>query len=168
MEEATPRSSRLPLIATLAIVPVAAVLLYLPGSAPNLPAAPLAERLAQARAEAAQAATLIAELNAKIATLDPHSDQARQGYTLLGNLQDTRGDLAAAADAWAHALSIRFDPTLAAEVAEARSRVEGRVSPDSAALFRQALAAAPADAPWRAIAEQRLASLPAPAPTPPQ
>jgi cytochrome c-type biogenesis protein CcmH len=159
LEEGASRSSRMPLIVTLVIVPVAALLLYLPGSAPDLPAAPLARRLAEARAQAAEAETLVAQLNAKIATLEPKSEQARQGYTLLGNLEDTRGDLAAAADAWASALAIRFDPTLAAQVAEARSRVEGKVSPESAALFRQALAAAPADAPWRAVVEQRLASV---------
>jgi cytochrome c-type biogenesis protein CcmH len=158
-EEAGARSSRAPLIATLVVIPVAAVLLYLPGSAPNLPAAPLAGRLAEARAEAAQAETLIDELNAKIATLPPKSDQAREGYVLLGNMEDTRGNLPGAADAWARALAIRFDATLAAQVAEAHSRIEGKVSPESAALFRQALAAAPADAPWRTIAEQRLASL---------
>ena len=51
---------------------------------------------------------------------------------------------------------------LAAMAADAASRAEGRISPDSAALFRQALAAAPADAPWRSVVEQRLAEVPAP------
>lgn len=162
MEGETSRSSVVPLLVLAVLLPVAGVLLYLPGAQPQLPAAPLAARLVEQRNQAAEAATLVARLKDKIATLDPHSDQARQGYMLLGNLEDTRGDLHAAADAWAQALAIRFDPTLAAQVAEARSRVEGRVSPQSAALFRAALAAAPADAPWRSIVEQRLASLSAP------
>jgi cytochrome c-type biogenesis protein CcmH len=158
-EDGAARSSRMPLIVTLVVIPAAAVLLYLPGSAPDLPGAPLAGRLAEARTEAAQAEALIAQLNAKIATLPPNSDQAREGYVLLGNMEDARQNLPAAADAWARALAIRFDATLAAQVAEAHSRIEGKVSAESAALFRQALAAAPPDAPWRGIAEQRLASL---------
>jgi cytochrome c-type biogenesis protein CcmH len=165
-EDGATRSSLAPLLATLVIVPVAALLLYLPGSAPHMPAVPLAARLAAERAQQAQAERLIEELNAKIATLPPQSDQAREGYVLRGNLEDTRGNLAGAADDWQKAIAIRFDPTLAAEVAEAHSRIEGRVSPDSAALFRRALAEAPADAPWRAVAEQRLASLGAPAAAP--
>ena len=160
--ETAARTTRLPLVATLVFVPVAAFLLYLPGSAPNLPAAPLAGRRAEAAAQAADAQALIDELKAKIATLNPQSEQAREGHMLLGNAEDTRGNLAGAADAWAQALAVRFDPTLAAEVAEAHSRVEGRVSPQSADLFRRALAAAPPDAPWRTVVEQRLASLASP------
>jgi cytochrome c-type biogenesis protein CcmH len=164
--EGEAHSSRTALYAMLLLVPLAGVLLYLPGSAPDLPAAPLAKRLADAQSEAIQAEALIAEVKAKIVSLDPHSSQAREGYVLLGNLEDTRGDLAAAADDWGRALAISFDPTLAAQVAEANSRVDGHVSPASAALFRQALAAAPANAPWRSIAEQRLASLSSPTRTP--
>ena len=156
------RSSTLPLIAALAILPVAAVLLYLPNAEPTMPAAPLAARIAESRRQAAQAEALLAELRANIASLAPGSEQARQGYVLLGNLEDTTGDLPAAAQAWRQALDIRFEAQLAAQVAEADSRVEGSVSPHSAALFRQALAAAPADAPWRATVEQRLAGAPAP------
>jgi cytochrome c-type biogenesis protein CcmH len=33
--------------------------------------------------------------------------------------------------------------------AEGQTRLDGKVSPDSADLFRRALAAAPANAPWR-------------------
>jgi cytochrome c-type biogenesis protein CcmH len=165
---ASPRSGATPLIALAVLLPALGLVLYLTSDpAPGLPAAPLAARLAEQRAQAAQASALVTKLQAKIATLDPHSDLARQGYVLLGNLEDTRNDLPQAADAWSHALAIRFDPTLAAEVAEARSRIEGRVSPQSAALFRQALAAAPADAPWRGVAEQRLASVGAAGSPPP-
>ncbi len=156
----TPRQGRRWIVpALMGLVPLVALPLYLYSNAvPGLPAQPLAMRQVAMQRDAAHAAQLEAKLKAKIATLDPHSELARRGYILLGNLQDSEGDLNAAAGAWAQALAIRFDPTLAAEVAEARSRLEGRVSAQSAALFRAALAQAPPDAPWRLDAEQRLAS----------
>ena len=76
---------------------------------------------------------------------------------LLGRAEAENGDFAAAASAWRAALAARFDPALAAAAAEAETRAAGRVDPAAADLFRQALAKAPADAPWRALAEQRLA-----------
>jgi cytochrome c-type biogenesis protein CcmH len=156
--EATPtRASRTPLLLVLGLVPLCAFILYLVGGSPLMPAEPLAGRIASARAEMAQADALLTQLRGRLATLDPHSDQARVGYTLLGNVESSRGDWAAAAAAWRVALADRFDPTLAAETAEAATRAEGSVSPASADLFRKALAAAPADAPWRSLAEQRLA-----------
>ncbi len=161
--EKTRESDRAVLLALMFAVPAIALPLYLYSNAiPGLPAQPLRARMAELRQQAAKQAALEAKLKAKIATLDPHSELARHGYILLGNLQDSEGDLKAAATSWATALAIRFDPNLAAEVAEADSRLEGRVSARSAALFRQALAAAPANAPWRADVEQRLASISGP------
>jgi len=151
--------SRGALLAALVLVPLAALALYLPGASPNLPAAPLAERIARARQAAERDAALIDELRHRIASLDPKSDRARQGLLLLGNVEDARGNLPAAADAWKQALQVRFDPTLAAQTAEALTRVQGHVTPEAAGLFRQALAAAPPDAPWRGVVEQRLAEL---------
>jgi cytochrome c-type biogenesis protein CcmH len=55
------------------------------------------------------------------------------------------------------AIAHGFEPTLAVQAAEAQSRADGGVGAESAALFRRALDAAPADAPWRQLAEQRLA-----------
>jgi cytochrome c-type biogenesis protein CcmH len=147
------------LAATLLIVPVAAAGLYLIGGRPDLPAAPLAERIAAARREAQGQGQLIDELRNRLAQLDPHSDQARQGYVLLGNAEETRGNLESALVAWRTALGIRFDATLAAETAEAQTVLDGRVTPESAALFRQALAAASPDVPWRSLAEKRLAEV---------
>lgn len=149
-------ASRGPVVAALVLVPLAALVLYLPGGSPGMPAQPLAARMAAADRRAHEASALIAELRERLATLDPKSDRAREGWILLGNVEDARGDLPAAAAAWHKALDARFDPTLAAETAEAMSRVQGQVTPEAAALFRQALAEAPADAPWRPIAEQRL------------
>lgn len=150
-------ASRAPLWATLIGVPVLAVGLYLLDGHPFLPAAPLAARLATADRNRQDAATLIAMLRERLATLDPNSEVARQGYVLLGNAEDGEGHLPQAAEAWRQALRIRFDPGLAALTAEAQTRLEGKVSPESADLFRRALAAAPPDAPWRTLVQQRLA-----------
>ena len=148
---------RWPLLAGLAAVPVAAFGLYLIGGHPNLPAQPLAARMSQADRELADTGAMIDQLRAAIATVDPHSEKARQGDLLLGNLEANRGNFAGAADAWQKALDVKFDPLLAARVADATSRAEGRLTPASAALFRRALAAAPPDAPWRGQVEQLLA-----------
>jgi len=45
---------------------------------------------------------------------------------------------------------------LAVRAVDAMVRAEGSLSVRSAALLRRALAAAPADVPWRGAAEQRL------------
>ncbi|MDE8343827.1 MAG: c-type cytochrome biogenesis protein CcmI [Acidocella sp.] len=149
--------NRAPLFALLGLLPGLALVFYLVSHpAPGLPDAPLAAREAEAARGVAQAKLLEARLRAKISELNPQSDQARQGYMLLGNLQDTEGNLQAAAGSWSAALSIRFDATLAAELAEAQTRIAGKVTPEAAALFRRALAAAPQNAPWRAVVEQRL------------
>ncbi len=144
------------LLVALAAVPLAAFGLYMLDGHPELPAAPLAARLAQSDRDRTEASALVATLRQRLTQLDPHSDLARQGYLLLGNAEDSLGHLPEAASAWRTALEIRFDPALAAEVAEAQTRLDGRVSAQSAALFRQALASSPADAPWRSLAEQRL------------
>lgn len=156
------RRSRTPLIASVLLIPFAALLLYLPGGRPELPAQPLAERMAKAEQGMRRASALVAELRQRLASLDPHSERAREGYILLGNFEDSRGNLPGAAEAWHKALDARFDPTLAAQTAEAITRVQGSVTPEAAALFRRALAEAPAGAPWRAIAEQRLAEVKTP------
>jgi cytochrome c-type biogenesis protein CcmH len=149
-------SSRLPVLIALLLVPLGAFALYIVGGSPGLPAAPLAERMAAAHQRAEQEATLIAQLRRRLGELDPHSEQARQGYVLLGNAEASRGRLSEAADAWRTALASRFDPTIAAETAEAISEVQGRVTDEAAMLFRRALAESPADAPWRPMAQKRL------------
>ena len=152
-----PRASRGPLLATLVAVPLLGAALYALDGHPFLPAAPLAARMAAADRNTQDAGMLIAMLRERLATLDPHSETAREGYVLLGNTEDGMGNLPEAVTAWRQALGIRFEPTLAALIAEAQTRIEGKVSADSADLFRRALAAAPANAPWRAVAEKRLA-----------
>ena len=147
------RASRLPLALALLAIPLGGGALYFVGGHPELPAAPLASR-------APADAQLLQRLRDRIAQLDPASDQARQGYMLLGNIEDQLGHLPQAAEAWRRAVAIRFDPTLAAQAAEAQTQVDKKVSPASAALFRRALAEAPPDAPWRPIVEGRLKQAP--------
>jgi len=48
---------------------------------------------------------------------------------------------------------------LAAEAGEAITEVNGKVTDEAAALFRRALAEAPAEAPWRPMAEKRLSEV---------
>lgn len=106
------------------LLPVLALALYLPGGSPLLPAAPLAPRIAAAQEQQRQDRAMLTLLEAKIATLDPHGEEARQGYVLLGNLRADMGDAAGAASAWGKALAIRADPQLAALKAEADAAVK--------------------------------------------
>lgn len=152
-------ASRRPLLVALVATPLLAAGLYAIDGHPSMPAAPLAQRDLAADRAAAQAGMLIDRLREKLATMDQTSEQTRQGYILLGNAEDSRGNLPRAAEAWRRAVTIRFDPDLAALAAEAQTRVEGHVSTDSADLFRRALAEAPASAPWRQAAEQRIAEV---------
>jgi cytochrome c-type biogenesis protein CcmH len=158
-EDAPQTSSASPILIALVLVPLGAFALYVIGGNPNLPAAPLTERIAASQQRAEQEAALITQLRRRLAVLDPHSEQARQGYVLLGNAEVSRGRLSAAADAWRTALATRFDATLAAEAAEAISETAGRVTDEAAGLFRRALAEAPADAPWRPMAQKRLSEV---------
>jgi cytochrome c-type biogenesis protein CcmH len=152
------RGSVLPVVAALVLVPALAVGLYFKSHGrPELPAMPLAQRVIAQAKDTKEAEALITRLRDKLATLDQKSEVARQGYLLLGNAENSLDHLALAAEAWHTALSIRFDPGLAALTAEAQTRLEGRVSDESLALFRRALAEAPADAPWRQAVADRLA-----------
>lgn len=152
-------SSASPVLIALLLVPASALALYLVGGSPNLPAEPLAARIAVAKAREEHDAALIAELRRRLAQIDPHSEQARLGYVLLGNAEASRGRLKEAADAWGTALAVRFDPTLAVETGEAITEIKGQVTDEAAALFRRALAESPNDAPWRPMAEKRLSEV---------
>ncbi len=158
VERPTAIGARWPVMAALVAVPIGAIALYAVGGQPYLPTlSGNSAEMAGLKRQAEEAA-LIQQLRERLLTLDPLTDQARQGYVLLGNVEETRGNDAAAAEAWRTALKTQFDVTLAVRAAEAATRAEGRVSEASAALFRRALAAAPADAPWRASVEGRLAT----------
>ncbi|MCQ8241118.1 c-type cytochrome biogenesis protein CcmI [Rhizosaccharibacter radicis] len=141
----------------LLLLPMAALALYLPGGRPDLPAQPVARRMKEADARMREDAALVDALRQGLARLAPDAPQARAGYLLLGQAEASRGAWGAAAAAWRVALSRGFDPAVAVQAAEAQSRADGAVSPSSADLFRRALAEGPADAPWRSLAQQRLA-----------
>lgn len=158
--ETAPRSSsRGPVLLALVLVPLGGLVLYLLGGSPELPAVPLADRIAAAQEREARETALIGQLRARLSQIDPHSEQARQGYVLLGNAEASRGRLQEAADAWRTALAARFDPTIAAEAAEALTEAHGQVDDEAASLFRRAIAESPADAPWRPMAQKRLSEL---------
>jgi len=150
-EAAARPGSRTPVFAVLGLVPALALGLYVVGGSPGLPTASSSE------GRTAEEDSLVGQLRERLAGLDPRSEQARQGYVLLGNVEENRGNFAAAAAAWRSALQVRFDATLAARTAEAATQADGGVSDSSATLYRRALAAAPPDAPWRGVVEQRLA-----------
>ncbi|MBS0562033.1 MAG: c-type cytochrome biogenesis protein CcmI [Proteobacteria bacterium] len=145
------------LLVALVLVPAAALALYLVGGAPGLPSIRHADVAAEAQARGAQEEALIERMRAALSKLDPKSDKAREGYILLGNAEASRGNMAGAAAAWGTALDAQFDPTLAAETAEAMTEAAGHLTDASTALFRRALAEAPPDAPWRPMVEKRLA-----------
>ncbi len=151
VEDTARPGSRTPVIAVLALVPVLALGLYVVGGSPGLPGA------SSRQAHSAEENALIAELRERLVAMDPHTEQARQGFVLLGNIEESRGNDAAAAAALRSALQAHFDPVLAARAAEAATRAEGGVSDSTASLYRRALAGAPPDAPWRQVVEQRLA-----------
>ncbi|MBV8094369.1 MAG: c-type cytochrome biogenesis protein CcmI [Acetobacteraceae bacterium] len=156
-ETAPAAASRSAVIAALVLVPIGAVVLYAVGGSPGLPAAPRAQRLAEIEAREAEENALLKQLRSQLSRLDPYSEQARQGYVLLGGAEASRRNMKAAAAAWRTALAARFDPTLAAETAEAITEAHGQVTEEAARLFRRALTEAPAEAPWRPMAEKRLA-----------
>lgn len=152
----TTQARRFPLIATLTLVPAVALGLYLFAGAPDMPAAPHTEVAAAEAARVAKDTAMIAQLNARLALMPPKSDQARQGYILLGNAEANRGNMKKAAVAWGIALQAKYDPMLAAQTAEALTEAAGQVTEDAAKLFQGALEAAPKDAPWRPTVERRL------------
>lgn len=151
--------ARSPVLVAIILVPLAAFALYIVGGSPDMPSVPHAELVAAVRQHRAEEDRLIKLLRDKLGSIEPHTEQARQGYVLLGNTEASRGNMKAAADAWNTALATRFDPTLAVETAEAMTEAAGSVTDEAAALFRRALDAAPANAPWRPMAERRLAEL---------
>jgi len=160
-EAATRRSGAWPVIAVAVVVPALALGLYVADGTPNYAAESKIAEVAQqdaARAnETARDMELITQLRAALGKLDPNSERTRKGYVMLGNAELSVGHLSEAADAFRHALATRFEPTLGAETAEVITETQGHVTPEAVALFKRALAEAPADVAWRKAAEKRLA-----------
>jgi cytochrome c-type biogenesis protein CcmH len=76
-------SARWFLAITVAAVPAMAFLLYLPGSTPHVPSVPHAEVAAREQKAAAQIDTMITQLRAHLAAIDPNSADASEGQALL-------------------------------------------------------------------------------------
>ena len=152
------------IILTAVLVPAVALLLYLRIGQPDFPpkdsATGMPQQAAMSPDDAAKAAKddeMIGQLRARLEVMDPHADRTLQGYQILGQAELSRGHLPEAAAAWKHVLDVKFDPTLGAETAEVLTEVSGKITPEALALFKRALAEAPADAPWRPMAEKRIA-----------
>ena len=160
-EIGTGKSGSTAVILTAVLVPVLAVFLYVTDGMPNyraVSAAAQAELAKQAgKADEMRDAELVMRLQTILATMDPADEKTRKGYVMLGNAELKIGQLPDAVAAWQKALASKFEPTLGAETAELISDVAGHVTPEAAALFKRALAEAPADVPWRKAAEKRLA-----------
>ena len=131
-----------------ASAPLAALALYLWHGAPGMPSAPYAERQAalarmesERGAAAAQEEALLARLREVLAQQDPRSERAREGYVMLGRAERSRGRLAEAAAAFTTALEARFDPDLAAQLAQVL--LEADRGEEAARLLAGALAQAP-------------------------
>ena len=163
-KEAGARSSGpFPLAIAAALIPIAAIVLYGAHGTPDYRARAIAATQ-QAQADGNARATaedeaLIARLRATLATMDPHAEDTRRGYVMLGRAELAAGHLQDAADAWRSALAVRFEPELAAETGELITDAASRVTPEAAELFRHALAAGPADAAWRKAVEARIAGV---------
>jgi len=156
-EEGIHLSARMPLIVAAIALPLLAGSLYLIDGHPELPSAnalPKADPLARQE----EGERLISTLRARLATMDPTQEMTAQGYLLLGNAEAGRGNVAAAAAAWRMALRAGFNPAIAAQAADAQMQVDGKLTPETRALFERALAEAPPDAMWRDVVQQRLHS----------
>jgi cytochrome c-type biogenesis protein CcmH len=68
---------------TAAAIPAMAFMLYLPGATPHIPSVPHAEVAAREQRAAAQVDTLINQLRAHLAAIDPKSADASEGQALL-------------------------------------------------------------------------------------
>jgi cytochrome c-type biogenesis protein CcmH len=176
------------LVALLPLIAAAGIGLYLMRGQPGMPSAPY-----DLRAEAmARDEQILVTLRERLAGLDPSSEQARQGWVLLGNAERARGRRDAAIEAWSRAIATRFEAELAGEIAEVeiergqaaaatpwitRGLAEAPADPrlrflaglveaesgrpaNARALWQALLADSPADAPWRALLERRIANLP--------
>ncbi len=157
----TPRAKpplSFPLTTLVPLLPLLALLLYLPSGEPNMPEmlTQLAERRKVVVRQLAEENGLITELRRQLTEIDVGSEQGRQGHVLLGNAEMRRGNMKEAADAWRAALDAGFDPAVAVLAGAAIIQAEGKLTVEAAVLFRRALAEGSPDAPWRPMVERRL------------
>lgn len=137
--EATARRGSAVLLGLVPVIAAAGIGLYLLRGSPGMPSATYDVRSEiRARDDA-----LLGTLRQRLAGLDPRSDEARQGWVLLGNAESGRGNFAEAITAWSRALEARFDLDLAGNIAEAEIQ---RGNADAALVWiARGLAEAPQD-----------------------
>ena len=144
--EATAARSPALLVAILPLIAAAGLGVYLMRGSPGMPSAPY-----DLRAEAmARDDQILATLRERLAGLDPRSEQARQGWVLLGNAERARGRRDAAIEAWQRAIAVRFDAELASEIAE--TEIERGDAAAATPWITRALQEAPGDPRLRFLA----------------
>lgn len=144
--EAGEARSPMLLAALLPLIAAAGIGLYLTRGSPGMPSAPY-----DLRAEAmARDKQIMAALRARLEALEPGSEQARQGWLLLGNAERARGRREAAVAAWRRAIDMRFDAGLAAGIAELE--IERGEAAAATPWIARGLAAVPADPRLRFLA----------------
>lgn len=142
----TPAAARWLIGGIAAAVPALALALYLPRGMPGMPAFPFAEVQAVRQAERAETDALLAQVRARIAALPPESEDARRGWALIAGVERRRGNVPDAVEASRRALAIRFEPSLAIDLAETLAIAsDGQVTPEARRLLERARAAAPDD-----------------------
>ncbi|MBR0681076.1 c-type cytochrome biogenesis protein CcmI [Roseomonas eburnea] len=134
------------LVALLPLIAAAGLGLYLLRGSPGMPSATFEERAAAAAREDG----LLATVRQRLAALDPRSEQARQGYLLLGNAERGRGNAEAAIAAWRIAIEARFDAGLAGDIAELE--IARGAPAEATPWISRALQAAPNDPRLRFLA----------------
>lgn len=134
------------LLALPALLAVAGLGVYLLRGTPGMPSAPYSLRAeAQARDE-----QIMALMRERVAALDQTSEQARRGWILLGNAERGRGRVEATIEAWRRAIAIRFDASLAGDIAEVE--LERGNAAAAEPWITRGLAAEPADPRLRFLA----------------
>ncbi|WP_336944888.1 c-type cytochrome biogenesis protein CcmI [Asaia sp. HN010] len=139
----------------LAALPCFGFALYLANGHPSLPAQP--HRATPIAVPPAMQA-LFAKLDRQVAGMTPDDPDYVRQSVLLGQVDEALNRPDDALRAYRKALSARFIPELAVQIAELQTQQDGHISADSLALYRKALDAAPADAPWRLAVEARIAA----------
>jgi cytochrome c-type biogenesis protein CcmH len=142
----TPAAARWLIGGIAAALPALALAIYLPLGMPGMPAFPFAEVQAVRQAERAETDALLAQVRERIAALPPDSEDARRGWALIAGVERRRGNVAGAVEAGRRALAIRFEPSLAIDVAETLAIAsDGQVTPEARRLLERARAVAPDD-----------------------
>ncbi len=144
---ATLRTASLPILLAFTLVPALGFGLYLYQGHPEIVGA------LEVRAEQTK---LIAQLRTAVERQDQTTERTRQGWILLGNAERTQQNYAATADAYKRALAIRFEAELSFQIGTMLMAANNDITDETRDYYRRALEAAPADAPWRPMAEQLL------------